>query len=176
MGKLAIVFFIAARLALAGATGEPGALALRAFPRPTLRSGLLQARRANGVRLCSHTCPGLNAHCSPLFATRQMSATESLTQICKTLRRQMPLDVHGTMQDSGNYDSAFNNAVQYEVPLAKTYPTTWTHVITHPPSFWVCSDPFKTLPETILITVRLTFTPSFKRGRIDPLQVRQRKF
>jgi hypothetical protein len=70
--KLAIMFFIAARMFQSRSNDQCAAPALRAFRRPPLRSGLLQARRAGGVRLCSHTCPGLNAHCSPLLATRHL--------------------------------------------------------------------------------------------------------
>ena len=55
MDKLAIVFFIAASMAEWSRFGERGALALRAFRRPSLRSGLLQARRARSVHVCSHT-------------------------------------------------------------------------------------------------------------------------
>lgn len=55
MGELAIMFFIAPRMRESREKDERGALALRAFRRPPLRSGLLQARRANGVHLCSHT-------------------------------------------------------------------------------------------------------------------------
>ena len=69
--KLAVMFFIAARMFKSQSNYQHATPALRAFRRPPLRSGLLQARRAGGVRLCSHTCPGLNAHCSPLLATQQ---------------------------------------------------------------------------------------------------------
>src|SRR6185369_10400865 len=68
--ELTIMFFIAARMAKWRGLDQRDAPTLRAFRRPPLRSGLLQARRAGGVRLCPHTCPGLNAHCSPLLATR----------------------------------------------------------------------------------------------------------
>ena len=71
VGELQIIFFMGARMAVRGRLGECRAPALRAFRRPALRSGLLQARRAGSVRLCSHACPGLLAHCSPLLATRQ---------------------------------------------------------------------------------------------------------
>src|SRR5208337_3671121 len=71
MGKLAIMFFIDRRMAQARQFAEQIPPALRAFRRLSLRSSLLQARRAGGVRLCSHTCPGLFAHCSPLLAARQ---------------------------------------------------------------------------------------------------------
>jgi len=70
VGKLAVMLFIARRMDERREPDERGTLALRAFRRPPLRSGLLQARRAKSVRLCSHTCPGLLAHCSPLLATR----------------------------------------------------------------------------------------------------------
>src|SRR5271155_593704 len=69
--ELAIVFFIVAKMREWQPNNESAIPALRAFRRPPLRSGLLQARRAGRVRLCSHTCPGLNAHCSPLLATQQ---------------------------------------------------------------------------------------------------------
>jgi len=68
--ELAIVFFIVAKMREWQPNNESAIPALRAFRRPPLRSGLLQARRAGRVRLCSHTCPGLNAHCSPLLATQ----------------------------------------------------------------------------------------------------------
>lgn len=69
--KLTIMFFIAAKMRERQPNNQRALPALRAFRRPPLRSGLLQARRAGSVRLCSHTCPGLNAHCSPLLATQQ---------------------------------------------------------------------------------------------------------
>lgn len=69
--ELAIVLFMTARMTKQEGNNQCGAPALRAFRRPSLRSGLLQARRAGGVRLCSRTCPGLLAHCSPLLAPRQ---------------------------------------------------------------------------------------------------------
>jgi hypothetical protein len=69
--ELAIMFFMSASLAEPPAANQRGLPALRAFRRPPLRSGLLQTRRAGSVRLCSHTCPGLLAHCSPLLATQQ---------------------------------------------------------------------------------------------------------
>ena len=68
--ELAIMLFITWKMTETSARGECGVLALRAFRRPALRFGLLQARRANGVHLCSHTCPRLNAHCPPLLATQ----------------------------------------------------------------------------------------------------------
>jgi hypothetical protein len=71
--ELAIMFFIVEKMCQSGSNDQRATPALRAFRRPPLRSGLLQARRAGGVRLCSHTCPGLNAHCSPLLATQQNS-------------------------------------------------------------------------------------------------------
>src|SRR5271163_132438 len=70
--ELAIVFFIVAKMREWQPNNESAIPALRAFRRPPLRSGLLQARRAGRVRLCSHTCRGLNAHCSPLLATQQL--------------------------------------------------------------------------------------------------------
>ena len=69
--QLTIMFFIAAKMRDGPANSQSAIPALRAFRRPPLRSGLLQARRAGSVRLCSHTCPGLLAHCSPLLATQQ---------------------------------------------------------------------------------------------------------
>jgi len=69
--ELAIMFFIARKMAESRALDQCGAMALRAFRRPPLRYGLLQVRRANSVHLCSHTCPGLNAHCPGLLATQQ---------------------------------------------------------------------------------------------------------
>src|SRR5882724_11920523 len=71
MGKLAIMFFINDRMAQTHALTEQIPPALRALRRLSLRSSLPKARRAGGVRLCSHTCPGLNAQCSPLLAARQ---------------------------------------------------------------------------------------------------------
>jgi len=53
--KLTIMFFIAAKMRDGQPNGQQAIPALRAFRRPPLRSGLLQARRAGGVRLCSHT-------------------------------------------------------------------------------------------------------------------------
>ena len=70
VGELKIIFFMVARMTVPSGLGECRAPALRAFRRPPLRSGLLQARRAGSVRLCAHACPGLLAHCSPLLATR----------------------------------------------------------------------------------------------------------
>src|SRR6185312_17129301 len=52
--ELAIVFFITAKMCQSEANDQPPAPALRAFRRPPLRSGLLQARRAG--------------ECSPLLA------------------------------------------------------------------------------------------------------------
>lgn len=49
--ELAVMFFIVARLGQWGGLGEGGVPARRAFRRPALRSGLLQARRAGSVRL-----------------------------------------------------------------------------------------------------------------------------
>ena len=72
--ELTIMFFIAAKMGQRQPNDQRAVPALRAFRRPPLRSGLLQARRAGSVRLCSHTCPGLNAHCSPLLATQQAKA------------------------------------------------------------------------------------------------------
>src|SRR6185437_5602830 len=51
--KLAVMFFIAARMFKSQSNYQHATPALRAFRRPPLRSGLLQARRAGGVRLCS---------------------------------------------------------------------------------------------------------------------------
>ena len=73
VGELTIMFFKAARMGVGRVVGERGGPPLRAFRRPPLRSGLLQARRGGSVRLCSHACPGLLAHCSPLLATRQLA-------------------------------------------------------------------------------------------------------
>ena len=70
--ELAIMFFMVPSMAERSAANQRGLPALRAFRRPPLRSGLLQTRRAGSVRLCSHTCSGLNAHCSPLLATQQL--------------------------------------------------------------------------------------------------------
>jgi hypothetical protein len=70
-GKLAIMFFIAARMA------EPARPDERPAPRPAgLKRASAPLRPASGpqggsVRLCAHACPGLIAHCSPLLATRQ---------------------------------------------------------------------------------------------------------
>ena len=55
VGELAVVFFMAARMAEWSGPGERGAPALRACRRPALRSGLRQARRAGSVHLCSHS-------------------------------------------------------------------------------------------------------------------------
>ena len=71
MGQLPIMFFIPGRVAQKSLASDPVPPALRAFRRLSLRSSLLQARRAGSVRLCSHTRPGLLAHCSPLLAARQ---------------------------------------------------------------------------------------------------------
>ena len=54
--ELTIVFFIAAKMGQRPPNNQRVLPALRAFRRPPLRSGLLQARRAGSVRLCSHTC------------------------------------------------------------------------------------------------------------------------
>jgi len=70
MGQLPIMFFIPGRVAQKSLASDPVPPALRAFRRLSLRSSLLQARRAGSVRLCSHTRPGLLAHCSPLLAAR----------------------------------------------------------------------------------------------------------
>ena len=72
MGQLPIMFFIPGRVAQKSLASDPVPPALRAFRRLSLRSSLLQARRAGSVRLCSHTRPGLLAHCSPLLAARQL--------------------------------------------------------------------------------------------------------
>ncbi len=53
MGKLAIMFFIAPSLVEPCGQDERRGPALRAFRRPPLPSGLLQARRAGHVRFCS---------------------------------------------------------------------------------------------------------------------------
>jgi hypothetical protein len=53
VGQLAIMFFIPGRMAQGRAGNDPIPPALRAFRRLSLRSSLLQARRAGGVRLCS---------------------------------------------------------------------------------------------------------------------------
>jgi len=68
MGQLPIMFFIPGRVAQKILACDPVPPALRAFRRLSLRSSLLQARRAGGVRLCAHTRPPLLAHCSPLLA------------------------------------------------------------------------------------------------------------
>jgi hypothetical protein len=67
-----MMFFIGRTMA------EPGGLDERAFRRPPLHSGLLQARPAKGVHLCSHTYRGLNATQQPnscLHSHRSRSAT-----------------------------------------------------------------------------------------------------
>jgi len=71
MGQLPIMFFIPGRVAQKSLASDPVPPDLRAFRRLSLRSSLLQARRSGSVRLCSHTRPGLLAHCSPLLAARQ---------------------------------------------------------------------------------------------------------
>jgi len=85
--QLAIVFFIVAKMCQFEPNDQRAAPALRAFRRPPLRSGLLQARRAGGVRLCSHTCPALNAHCSPLLATQQKKGQNDLPTSGRALLR-----------------------------------------------------------------------------------------
>ena len=55
MSELTIMFFKAARMRPRRGLGERGLPARRAFRRPPLRSGLLQARRGGSVHLCSHT-------------------------------------------------------------------------------------------------------------------------
>jgi hypothetical protein len=91
MGKLTIVFFKPVRMAKRTEVDELGVPALRAFRRPSLRSGLLQARRAAAVRLCSHTCPGLLAHCSPLLPPQQSIRLCSQFAFARTAAVNSPL-------------------------------------------------------------------------------------
>ena len=92
--ELAIVFFIAAKMCQSESNDQRVTPALRAFRRPPLRSGLLQARRAGGVRLCSHTCPGLNAHCSPLLATQQSKLGKAINYLH---RKRSTINFYGSL-------------------------------------------------------------------------------
>ena len=75
MGELTIMFFIAARMVGKRGLGEWRASALRAFRRPPLRSGLLQARRAESVRLCSQRLSG--------FARTLFAFARNATRFCR---------------------------------------------------------------------------------------------
>jgi hypothetical protein len=74
------MFFIVAKMRQWKPNNQQALPALGAFRRPPLRSGLLQAPRAGSVRLCSHTCPGLNAHCSPLLAPQHNDHSDYYTR------------------------------------------------------------------------------------------------
>src|SRR5271155_5568077 len=100
--ELAIVFFIVAKMREWQPNNESAIPALRAFRRPPLRSGLLQARGAGRVRLCSHTCPGLNAHCSPLLATQHPPGQLALSSLSYHFTIPLPFRIGNTYGTAQN--------------------------------------------------------------------------
>ena len=65
---------------------------LRAFPRPALRSGLLQARRTGGVRLCSQSCLGFAGDATGIFSSAWMRVVVCALQ---SFHRQMRVNLRG---------------------------------------------------------------------------------